>query len=57
LTAVVTDVDDRGAHVQLCDLPVVSRLAANHVAPGDEVRVRVVSTDIPTRTAKLERVA
>jgi hypothetical protein len=36
---------------------VVTRLAANHVAPGDEVRVRVVSTDIPTRTAKVERVA
>jgi exoribonuclease R len=55
--AVVTDVDDRGAHVQLCDLPVVSRVAANHVALGDDIRVRVVSTDIPTRTAKLERVA
>jgi len=57
LPAVVTDVDDRGARIQLCDLPVVSRVAANHVAPGDELRVRVVSTDIPTRTAKLERVA
>jgi exoribonuclease R len=55
--AVVTDVDDRGARVQLCDLPVVSRINAHNVAPGDEVRVRVDSTDIPTRTAKLERVA
>jgi len=57
LTAVVIDVDDRGSRIQLCNLPVVTRLAANHVAPGDEIRVRVVSTDIPTRTAKLERVA
>ena len=56
-TAVVTDVDDRGARIQLCDLPVVSRLSVHHVEPGDDVRVRVVSTDIPSRTAKLERVA
>ncbi len=56
-TAVVTDVDDRGAHIQLCDLPVVSRISVHHVEPGDDVRVRVVSTDIPNRTVKLERVA
>ncbi len=56
-TAVVTDVDARGARIQLCELPVVSRINAHHVAPGDDVRVRVVSTDIPARTAKLERVA
>ena len=56
-TAVVTDVDDRGARIQLCDLPVVSRVDAHHVEPGDDLRVRVVSTDIPGRSAKLERVA
>ena len=55
--AVVTDVDERGARIQLCDLPVVSRIDAHHVEPGDDVRVRVVSTDIPHREAKLERVA
>ena len=55
--AVVTDVDDRGARIQFCDLPVVSRLAAQNVAPGDDVRVRVVATDLPARSAKLERVA
>lgn len=54
---VVTDVDERGAHIQFCDLPVVSRVAANNVEPGAEIRVRVVSTDIPARNAKLERVA
>ncbi len=55
--AVVTDVDERGARIQLCELPVMSRLDAHHVEPGDDVRVRVVSTDIPHREAKLERVA
>ena len=56
-SAVVTDVDDRGARIQLCDLPVVSRIGVHHVEPGTDVRVRVTSTDIPARTAKLERVA
>jgi exoribonuclease R len=55
--AVVTDVDDRGARIQLCQLPVVSRVDAHRVGPGDDVRVRVVSTDIPARAAKFERVA
>ena len=56
-SAIVTDVDDRGAHIQFCELPVVSRLNAHHVAPGDAVRVHVVSTDIPARAVTLERVA
>jgi exoribonuclease R len=56
-TAVVTDVDERGARIQLCDVPVMSRIDAHRVEPGDDVRVRVVSTDIPRREAKLERVA
>jgi exoribonuclease R len=56
-SAVVTDVDDRGARIQLCDLPVVSRIDAHNVQPGDDVRVRIVSTDIPNRTVKLQRVA
>ena len=55
--AVVTDVDDRGARIQLCDLPVVSRVDGHRLEPGDDLRVRVVSTDIPGRSVKLERVA
>ncbi|HEY0520279.1 MAG TPA: hypothetical protein VGC84_12370, partial [Ilumatobacteraceae bacterium] len=54
---VVTDVDDRGARVQFCDLPVVSRIDAHNVEPGTDLRVRIASTDIATRTVKLERVA
>jgi exoribonuclease R len=55
--AVVTDVDDRGARIQLCKLPVVSRVDAHHLEPGDDLRVRLVSTDVPARLAKFERVA
>jgi exoribonuclease R len=55
--AVVTDVDDRGARIQLCDLPVVSRVSIHRVEPGDDVRVRVVEADVATRTMKFERVA
>ncbi|HEX3090890.1 MAG TPA: RNB domain-containing ribonuclease, partial [Ilumatobacteraceae bacterium] len=57
LPAVVTDVDDRGARIQLCKLPIVSRVDAHNVQPGDDIRVRLVSADIPSRVAKLERVA
>lgn len=55
--AVVTDVDDRGARIQLSELPVVSRVNVQGVEPGDDLLVRVVSTDIPGRAAVLERVA
>lgn len=55
--AVVTDVDDRGARIHLCDLPVVARIANHNVEPGDDVRVRVVEADVAARTIKLERVA
>jgi exoribonuclease R len=43
--AVVTDVDARGARMQLCDLPVVARIPASGVAPGDELRVRLIHAD------------
>ncbi len=56
-SAVVTDVDDRSARIQLRDLPVVARVDAHSVAPGDDLRVRVVTADIPSRTLTLERVA
>ena len=47
--AVVTDVDDRGSRIQLCKLPVVSRVDTHNVEPGDDIRVRLVSADIPGR--------
>jgi exoribonuclease R len=43
--AVVTDLDERGARIQLTDLPVVARVDAKNVAPGDALRVRLAGID------------
>lgn len=54
--AVVTEVDERGAKVQLCDQPVVARLASQGVAPGDVLNVRLVGVDQVRRTLSFEMV-
>lgn len=56
-TAVVTDVDDRGARIQLSDRAVVARVDARGVQPGDALRVRLVAADPVRRTVTFERVA
>ncbi|MBN8815882.1 MAG: RNB domain-containing ribonuclease [Sphingomonas sp.] len=43
--AVITDLDERGARMQLTDLPVVARVDAKNVTPGDTMRVRLTSVD------------
>lgn len=43
--AVVTDADDRGARIQLRDLPVVTRLAMPGAEPGDAITVRLTAID------------
>ena len=48
--AVVTDADDRGARIQMCDAPVVARVAASGVAPGDAVRVTLTGVDVEKRS-------
>jgi exoribonuclease R len=55
--AVVTDVDDRGARMQLRDLPVVARVAAHRVEPGDALQVRLKAADPDKRMIGFERVA
>lgn len=55
--AIVTDVDERGARMQLRDQPVVARVAAQAVQPGDAITVRLLSTDIERRSIAFERVA
>ncbi len=55
--AMVTEVDDVGPRIQLCDLPVVTRVAAHGVAPGAKLTVRLVAADPIKRTVSFERIA
>jgi exoribonuclease R len=43
--AVVTDIDQRGARIQLGDPPVVARLKADGLKPGDEIMVTLNKSD------------
>ena len=55
--AVVTDLDERGARIQLRDLPIVARAIAHHAEPGAEIRVKLVAAEPETRRIAFERVA
>ncbi len=55
--AVVTDDDERGARIQLCDVAVVSRIQVDGLHPGDNIRVKLVSADPAGRAVVFERVA
>jgi exoribonuclease R len=54
--AIVTDLDERGARLQLRDLPVVARVDAAGVRPGDAIEVRLIATDVERRMLRFERV-
>lgn len=54
--AVVTDDDQRGARFQLTELPVVARVAAHGVQPGDKLRVKVTAVDTAQRAVQFTRV-
>ena len=54
--AVVTDLDDRGARIQLSDLPVVARVDAHGVEPGDTIRVKLTVADPDHRSITFARV-
>lgn len=43
--AIVTDVDHRGARIQLCDLPVVARVSDTKIDPGEALDVILVEAD------------
>ena len=44
----VTDIDERGARIQLCEAAVITRVPVNGLAIGDAVRLRLDEAD-PTR--------
>lgn len=56
-SAVVTDVDERGARIQLCDHPVVARVDSQRAKPGDDITVKLVSSDPARREIRFERMA
>ncbi|MFA7587380.1 MAG: RNB domain-containing ribonuclease, partial [Novosphingobium sp.] len=43
--AVVTDLGENGARIQLCDLPVVARTRTESAIPGDRIKVTLLSAD------------
>lgn len=55
--AIVTDLGEAGARIQLRDLPVVARTAAHGVVPGAKIEVRLKSADPAQRTLEFERVS
>ena len=55
--AVVTDVDDRGARIQLRDVAVVARVVAHGVRPGTEMRVKLTAVDPAQRRIELTRIS
>ena len=55
-SAVVTDLDERGARIQLADLAVVSRIDGKGALPGDIVMVELVSVDVAQRQIRFQRV-
>lgn len=56
-SAVVTDLDEAGTRIQLCDLPVVARTTARGVKPGDRITVRLEAADPVRRIVGFARTA
>ncbi len=54
--AVVTDLNEGGARIQLCALPVVARTVAHGVEPGTRIAVRLVSADTERRQITFTRI-
>lgn len=50
----VTDVDARGARLQLCELPVVTRIASDGLAPGDVLDLRLAEVAPQRRLIRFE---
>jgi exoribonuclease R len=54
--AVVTDLTEQGVRMQLCDLPIVARVNAHAVSPGDALQVRLTNVDVGKRKLVFERI-
>lgn len=54
--AVVTDLGEAGARIQLCDAAVVARVTAHNALPGTRIAVRLLSADPERRQLGFQRV-
>ncbi|MFK8024674.1 MAG: RNB domain-containing ribonuclease [Ilumatobacter sp.] len=54
--AVVTDEDDRGVRLQICEPAVVARTTARRVDPGDDIQVKLTAVDVTERRVDFDRV-
>jgi VacB/RNase II family 3'-5' exoribonuclease len=54
--AMITDIGEQGARIQLCDLPIVARTTARGALPGKLIRVRLDAADPERRTLAFTRV-
>lgn len=55
--AVVTDIDERGARIQLRDLPVVARVDTHKAEPGEVVAVKLLAADPVKRAIQFLRMS
>ena len=55
--AVVTDLGETGARIQLCELPIVARTVARRVQPGERIVVRLESADPIKRLISFARIS
>lgn len=55
--AVVTDLDERGARIQLCEVAVVARVNTDGLEPGERIRVKLTEASPEARLVRFERVA
>ncbi len=53
--AVVTDADEHGLRIQLCDLPVVASVRGQGGTPGDRIEVKLTAADPLRHTITFER--
>jgi exoribonuclease R len=54
--AIVIDVADNGARIQLCEVPVVARVAAAGILPGTRLKVRLDAADPVRRSLTFSQV-
>ena len=54
--AVVTDVDERGARIQLSDPAIIARVDSNGAMPGDSIAVELIRVDVMQRQVSFQRV-